>query len=88
MCIIVTAIITMTGRVTMRDISRWTGKGGSYRTVQRFFQTAIPWPQVFWRFFREHCLDSNEVYILVGMKVWCPNQTNKRMDWIIFLQSV
>lgn len=66
MRIITTAIITMTGRVTMLGISRWAGKGGSYRTVQRFFQTAIPWERVFWRFFREHNLDENEGYILAG----------------------
>jgi hypothetical protein len=66
MSIIMTAIITMTGRVTMRGISRWTEKGGSYRTVQRLFQTVIPWPVVFWWFFREHSLDQNEIYILAG----------------------
>jgi hypothetical protein len=66
MSIITTAIITMTGRVTMLGISRWAGKGGSYRTVQRLFQTAIPWPSVFWLFFREHSLNQNETYILVG----------------------
>ena len=66
MSIIMPAIIAMTGRVTMRGISRWTGKGGSYRTVQRLFQTAIPWPLVFWWFFREHSLDQDEVYILAG----------------------
>jgi len=31
------ALLAMTGRVTMLGISRWTGKGGSYRTLQRFF---------------------------------------------------
>src|SRR2546428_3296612 len=31
------AMLVMTGRVTMLGISRWAGKGGSYRTVQRFF---------------------------------------------------
>lgn len=66
MKIITTAMITMTGRVTMSGISRWTGKGGSYRTVQRFFQTVIPWPSVFWWFFREHCFAQGEVYILAG----------------------
>ena len=66
MRVIVTAIITMTGRVTMRGISRWTEKGGSYRTVQRFFQTVIPWSLVFWRFFRQHQHDPAEVYLLVG----------------------
>ena len=40
---IVLAILAMTGRVTMRGISRWSGAGGSYRTVQRFFSTVIPW---------------------------------------------
>ena len=62
----VTAIITMTGRVTMLGISRWTEKGGSYRTVQRFFQTTIPWPWLFWGFFRQHLLNPDEVYLLVG----------------------
>jgi len=66
MNIIMTAIITMTGRVTMLGISRWAGKGGSYRTIQRLFQTVIPWSLVFWRFFREHNLDQNETYVLAG----------------------
>jgi len=56
---IIPAIVTMTGRVTMLGISRWTGKGGSYRTVQRFFHTVIPWPLVFWLFFRHHLLNPN-----------------------------
>ena len=34
---IVVAILMMTGRVTMLGMSRWTDKGGSYRTIQRFF---------------------------------------------------
>jgi hypothetical protein len=66
MNLIIPAIMTMTGRVTMLGISRWTEKGGSYRTVQRFFQTVIPWSLVFWWFFRQHLLDPDEVYILVG----------------------
>ncbi len=37
------ALLAMTGRITMRGISRWTEKGGSYRTVQRFFHTVQPW---------------------------------------------
>ena len=37
--IVVLALLSMTGRVTMLNISRWTGQGGSYRTVQRFFNT-------------------------------------------------
>jgi len=44
----------MTGRITMLGLSRWTGPGGSYRTVQRFFSTVIPWAMLFWVFFRQH----------------------------------
>lgn len=39
---IILAMLTMTGRVTMLGISRWAGKGGSYRTVQRLFYTVMP----------------------------------------------
>ena len=34
---IIHAMLAMSGRVTMLGISRWGGKGGSYRTIQRFF---------------------------------------------------
>lgn len=40
---IITAMLAMSGRVTMLGISRWTLSGGSYRTVIRFFRTVIPW---------------------------------------------
>jgi len=63
---IMTAMIAMTGRVTMLGLSRWTERGGSYRTVQRFFYTVIPWAQVFWTFFCTHLLDSDDVYLLAG----------------------
>lgn len=66
MGVILAAMIAMTGRVTMRGISGWTEKGGSYRTVQRFFQTVMPWSLVFWRFFRVHLYEANESYLLVG----------------------
>ena len=38
----------------MLGLSRWTGPGGSYRTVQRFCSTVIPWAMLFWVFFRQH----------------------------------
>jgi len=31
------------GGVTMKNISRWTGKGGSYRNIQRFFSNSVDW---------------------------------------------
>jgi len=45
---IILAMLTMTGRVTMLGLSRWAGRGGSYRTVQRFYYKVISWPVLFW----------------------------------------
>src|SRR6516162_7790024 len=66
---IMAAMLVMTGRVTMLGISRWAGKGGSYRTIQRFFATVIPWTMLFWVFFRQHVYGPGEVYLLVGDEV-------------------
>jgi putative transposase len=63
------ALLVMTGRVTMRGLSRWAGKGGSYRTVQRFFSTVIPWAMLFWVFFRQHVYCPADVYLLAGDEV-------------------
>ena len=63
------AMLVMTGRVTMLGLSRWAGKGGSYRTVQRFFSTVIPWAMLFWVFFRQHVYCPEDVYLLVGDEV-------------------
>jgi putative transposase len=63
------ALLVMTGRVTMLGLSRWAGPGGSYRTVQRFFATVIPWATLFWVFFRHHVYRSEDVYLLVGDEV-------------------
>jgi len=60
------AILAMTGRVTMLGISRWTGQGGSYRTIQRFFATTLPWATLFWLFFRTHLFRADDVYLLAG----------------------
>jgi putative transposase len=63
------AMLVMTGRVTMLGISRWAGTGGSYRTVQRFFATVIPWATLFWVFFRQHAYRPGDGYLLVGDEV-------------------
>src|SRR5713101_4046594 len=66
---IVVALLAMTGRVTMLGISRWAGQGGSYRTVQRFFATVIPWGILFWVFFRHHVYCPDDVYLAAGDEV-------------------
>ena len=60
------AMLSMTGRVTMLGLSRWGGKGCGYRTVQRLFNTFIPWSEVFGKFFEQHLYQSEGEYILVG----------------------
>jgi putative transposase len=66
---IASAMLVMTGRVTMLGMSRWAGPGGSYRTVQRFFSTVIPWATLFWVFFRHHLYRARDVYLLAGDEV-------------------
>jgi putative transposase len=66
---IILAVLALNGRVTMLGISRWTGDGGSYRTMGRFFSTVIPWAKLFWLFFRQHLWRENDVYLLAGDEV-------------------
>ena len=63
------ALLMMTGRITMLGISRWAGKGGSYRTVQRLFSTVLPWAMLFWVFLRHHLYCPADVYCVAGDEV-------------------
>ena len=63
---IIPALLAMTGRVTMLGLSRWTEKGGSYRTIQRFFNTTIRWASVNWFFIRHHLLDPSDTILIAG----------------------
>ena len=63
---IIPALLTMTGRVTMLGLSRWTEKGGSYRTLQRFFATALPWTEMLVQFFRTHLWQREHEFLLAG----------------------
>ena len=66
---IIPALLVITGRITMLGISRWAGKGGSYRTVQRLFATVLPWAMLFWVFFRQHVHCPADVYFVAGDEV-------------------
>jgi len=63
---IIVAMLTMTGRVTMLGISRWSEKGGSYRTVQRCYAKTLPWAMMSWLFVRAHLLHGEQEYIVAG----------------------
>jgi len=53
----------------MLGISRWAGKGGSSRTVQRLFSTVLPWAMLFWVFLRHHVHGPADVYCVAGDEV-------------------
>jgi putative transposase len=82
------ALLCMTGRVTMLGISRWSGKGASYRTLQRFFATAIPWAQVLWLVFRQHLWRADDVYLLAGDEVVVTKSGKKTHGLDRFFSSI
>jgi putative transposase len=66
LAVIAQAVLTMTGRITMLGMSRWSEKGGSYRSIQRFFATELPWEQMQVKFFATHLFKPEREYILAG----------------------
>ena len=86
--LIIFAMLAMTGRVTMLNISRWTSKGGSYRTVQRFFNTVLPWTTLFWVFFRTHLFDLESDYILVADETVKPKSGKNTYGLSRFFSSI
>ena len=66
LAIVVLAMLAMAGRITMRGISRWTEEGGSYRTIQRLFNTKIDWPQLMVTFVAIWFADAEDIFLLAG----------------------
>jgi len=62
-------MLVASGRITMLGLSRWTEKGDSYRTIQRFYHSVIPWNAIQWLFFRKRFLHLEDEYIIVGDEV-------------------
>jgi putative transposase len=65
----VEGLLSMTGRVTMLGLSRWTERGGSYRTLQRFFNATIGWGQINWLLIRQYLLGEETEWLLAGDEV-------------------
>jgi putative transposase len=63
------AMRSRTGRVTMRGMSRWADKGGSYRTIQRFFTTSLSWGTRPWVLIRHHLFEQEAVFLMGGDEV-------------------
>ena len=86
--IIVAAILSMPDRVTMLGISRWTEKGGSYRTIQRFFKTKIDRAKVRRVFIRTHLREDSGEILLTGDEVVTPKAGKKTYGLGRFFSSV
>lgn len=63
---IVPAVLAMTGQVTMLNMSRWTGKGGSERTIRRFYNASIVWLKVNWALSCEQLQEEDGIFLLAG----------------------
>src|SRR5438874_9577461 len=63
---VIEAMLSMSGRVTMRGLARWSGKGGSYRTIQRFFNTSLNWCHLNGLLIRHHVVDADDVVVMSG----------------------
>ena len=53
----------------MRGLSRWSERGGSYRTLQRFYQTPLSWAKLHWTLVKTHREESSGPYLLAGDEV-------------------
>ena len=66
---VVFAMLCSPHRATMLGLSRWTEKGGSYRTLQRLYQTPMNWFRIHWTLLQTHVLKSDGLYLLAGDEV-------------------
>jgi hypothetical protein len=63
---VIEAMLAISGRVTMKGLSRWSGKGGSYRTIQRWFHTPLNWLQLNGLLIRHYLWDGDDVILMSG----------------------
>jgi hypothetical protein len=66
---VILGMLVASGRITMLGLSRWTEKGGSYRTIQRLYYTVLPWNALHWLFFRKCCLKPEDEHLIAGDEV-------------------
>ena len=69
LCRVTEAMLSMTGRVTMRGMARWADTGGSYRTLQRFFTTSLSWGTLQWVLIRHHLCEHDDDLVMGGDEV-------------------
>ena len=85
--IIIHAILTMRGRITMKGLSRWSEKGGSYSTINRFFHSEIDWLTINWLFIKNHLITLG-TFLLVGDEVVITKSGKKTFGVDRFFSSI
>ena len=70
----------------MLGISRWSEKGGSYRTINRFFHSNIDWVSINWMLIKSHIVKKS-VYILAGDEVVVSKSGKKTYGLDLFYSS-
>lgn len=85
---VILGMLVITGRVSMLGLSRWTDKGGSYRTIQRFYHTVLPWADLLWIFFVKQLCKPGEEYILAGDEVVVSKAGKKTYGLERFFSSI
>lgn len=66
---IVQAFLCIPQRATMLSLARWSEKGGSYRSLQRFYPTPINWLLLHWTLLQTGLLRSTGLYLLASDEV-------------------
>lgn len=63
---VIFAMLCIPNRATMLGLSRWTEKGGSYRTLQRIYQSKMEWALLHWQIIKAHLIEPEGLYVLAG----------------------
>jgi len=66
---VIYGMLISNGRLTMLEISRWTERGGRYRTIQRWYHSKLVWLQVMWILFTSQLWQAGHEYIAAGDEV-------------------
>lgn len=86
--LVIEATLAMSGRVTMLGISRWAEKGGSYRTVQRFFNQTHDWANLRWLLIKTYLLEYSGTWILIADEVVVTKSGKHTFGLGIFFSSL
>jgi len=85
--VIIHAMLSIKGRITMLGLSRWREKGGSYRTINKFFHSKIDWLTINWIVIKSHLLQDS-VYILAGDEVVVSKSGKKTYGIDLYYSSI